>query len=85
MTIATRNCACQCRPTATETWCRVMPQRSRLISKTAACRTLHSNPLATKELKHTNVSYHEAPEQFRRRMETLIAANAAKPPGRRHQ
>jgi anti-sigma factor RsiW len=33
----------------------------------------------------TNVSYHEAPERFRRRMETLITANTAKPPRLRWQ
>lgn len=49
------------------------------------CRALHRNLLVIKEGVHANVSYHEAPDHFRRRMETMFAANAPKQPGRRRQ
>jgi len=47
------------------------------------CRALHRNLLATKESVRANASYHEAPDGFRRRMETLIGAKAPKQPGHR--
>ena len=49
----------------------------------ADCRALHRDLLATKQLVRTNASYHEPPDDFRRRMETLIAANAPEQPRRR--
>jgi anti-sigma factor RsiW len=51
----------------------------------ADCRALHRNLLVTKESVHANVTYHEAPDHFRRQMETMLAANAPKQPRRRRQ
>jgi anti-sigma factor RsiW len=49
----------------------------------AACRALHHDLLRTKDLVRTNVPYHEAPDRFRRQIETMISANSPRRPRQR--